>query len=292
MPAKILVVDDEVIYFTRLFEQFFEENIDRNEYKFLYAKDGEEALKKVKQEHPDLILTDIKMPRLDGLAFLHELNRQKLNIKTIIISAYGTIDYISQAMYERAYDFLVKPIDRQRLESSIRRVLLISSDLNQSKDILPPKTTNKPTSKINYSSVLRLAKELLPAQQLNLVSDLVSQFSGKQVKDFEQQLPSLKLKIQENEVSQKLLQQEDEERIKQNKFPLNLLRQGYIEVINQSRKTVSGEIRHYKYLCLRWIDPETKKLRGRNLKKKDLKDGDVRRIIEEKLGKTLDFDGF
>ena len=292
MPSKILVVDDEIVYWTRLIEQIFEEKIENNEYEFSYAKDGIEGLAKVNEIHPDIVLTDIKMPNLDGLAFLHQLNKSEQNVKSIIISAYGTIDHISQAMYERAYDFLVKPIDRQKLESSIRRILLVESELNQSKEILPPTNTKKQTSKVNYSSVLRLSKELPPPQQLKLVSDLVSQFSWEQINELEEKLPSLKLQIQENEDKQKVLEKEDEERIKQNKFPLNLLRQGYLEVLNQSRKTVSGEVRQYKYLCVRWIDPKTKKLRGRNLKKKDLKDPDVRRIIEEKMGTTIDFDNF
>ncbi|CCQ57990.1 serine/threonine protein kinase/response regulator/adenylate cyclase [Crocosphaera watsonii WH 0005] len=292
MPSKILVVDDEIVYWTRLIEQIFEEKIENNEYEFSYAKDGIEGLAKVNEIHPDIVLTDIKMPNLDGLAFLHQLNKSEQNVKSIIISAYGTIDHISQAMYERAYDFLVKPIDRQKLESSIRRILLVESELNQSKEILPPTNTKKQTSKVNYSSVLRLSKELPPPQQLKLVSDLVSQFSWEQINELEEKLPSLKLQIQENEDKQKVLEKEDEERIKQNKFPLNLLRQGYLEVLNQSRKTVSGEVRQYKYLCVRWIDPKTKKLRGRNLKKKDLKDPDVRRIIEEKMGRTIDFDNF
>jgi YesN/AraC family two-component response regulator len=292
MPSKILIVDDEIVYWTRLIEQIFEEKIENNEYEFSYAKDGVEGLAQVNEVHPDLVLTDIKMPNLDGLAFLHQLNESKHNIKSIIISAYGTIDHISQAMYERAYDFLVKPIDRQKLESSIRRILLVDSKLNQSKEILPQNNTKKQTSKVNYSSVLRLSKELPPPQQLKLVSDLVSQFSWEQINEFEDNLPSLKLQIQKNQETQKLLQQEDEERIKQNKFPLNLLRQGYLEILNQSRKTVSGEVRQYKYLCVRWIDPKTKKLRGRNLKKKDLKDPDVRIIIEEKMGRTIDFDNF
>ena len=292
MPSKILVVDDEIVYWTRLIEQIFEDKIENNEYEFSYAKDGIEGLAKVNEIHPDIVLTDIKMPNLDGLAFLHQLNKSEQNVKSIIISAYGTIDHISQAMYERAYDFLVKPIDRQKLESSIRRILLVESELNQSKEILPPTNTKKQTSKVNYSSVLRLSKELPPPQQLKLVSDLVSQFSWEQINELEEKLPSLKLQIQENEDKQKVLEKEDEERIKQNKFPLNLLRQGYLEVLNQSRKTVSGEVRQYKYLCVRWIDPKTKKLRGRNLKKKDLKDPDVRRIIEEKMGRTIDFDNF
>ena len=292
MPSKILVVDDEIVYWTRLIEQIFEEKIENNEYEFSYAKDGIEGLAKVNEIHPDIVLTDIKMPNLDGLAFLHQLNKSEQNVKSIIISAYGTIDHISQAMYERAYDFLVKPIDRQKLESSIRRILLVESELNQSKEILPPTNTKKQTSKVNYSSVLRLSKELPPPQQLKLVSDLVSQFSWEQINELEEKLPSLKLQIQENEDKQKVLEKEDEERIKQNKFPLNLLRQGYLEVLNQSRKTVSGEVRQYKYLCVRWIDPKTKKLRGRNLKKKDLKDPDVRWIIEEKMGRTIDFDNF
>ncbi|WP_107667091.1 response regulator [Cyanothece sp. BG0011] len=290
--SKILVVDDEIIYWTRLIEQIFEEKIESNEYQFSFAKDGIEGLEKVKEIKPDLVLADIKMPKLDGLAFLHQLNEDQQNIKSIIISAYGTIDHISQAMYERAYDFLVKPIDRLKLESSIRRVLLVSSDLNKSKEILPSDSTKKQSSKVNYSSVLRLSKELPPPQQLNLVSDVISQFSLEQFNEFEQELPSLKLQVQQGEAERNLLEQEDEERIKQGKFPLNLLRQGYIEVQTQSRKMVSGEMKQYKYLSIRWIDPKTKKLRGKNLKKKDLKDPDVRRIVEEKLGRPLNSSDF
>ena len=205
MPSKILVVDDEIVYWTRLIEQIFEDKIENNEYEFSYAKDGREGLAKVNEIHPDLVLTDIKMPNLDGLAFLRQLNKSEHNVKSIIISAYGTIDHISQAMYERAYDFLVKPIDRQKLESSIRRILLVESELNQSKEILPPTNTKKQTSKVNYSSVLRLSKELPPPQQLNLVSDLVSQFSREQIQELEDKLPSLKLKMEENEEKQKVL---------------------------------------------------------------------------------------
>lgn len=292
MTSKILVVDDEIVYWTRLIEQIFEEKIESNEYQFSFAKDGMEGLEKVKETKPDLVLADIKMPKLDGLAFLHQLNEEQQNIKGIIISAYGTIDHISQAMYERAYDFLVKPIDRLKLESSIRRVLLVSSDLNKSKEILPPDSTKKQSSKVNYSSVLRLSKELPPPQQLNLVSDVISKFPLEQFNEFEQQLPSLKVQVEQGEAQRELLAQEDEERIKQGKFPLNLLRQGYIEVQNQSRTTVSGEVRHYQYLIARWIDPKTKKLRGRNIRKKDLKDPDVRRIVEEKMGRNMNLDSF
>ncbi|NQY07508.1 MAG: response regulator [Flavobacteriaceae bacterium] len=287
MPSKILVVDDEIVYWTRLIEQIFEEKIENNEYEFSFAQDGIEGLEKVSDFHPDLVLADIKMPRLDGLAFLHQLNEREQNVKSIIISAYGTIDHISQAMYEQAYDFLVKPIDRLKLESSIRKILLVSSDLNKSKEILATDLTKKQSSKVNYSSVLRLSKDLPPPQQLNLVSDVISQFSLDQFNEFEQQLSSLKLQVQQGEAQRDLLLKEDEERIKQGKFPLNLLRQGYIEVQTQSRKMVSGEMKQYKYLSVRWIDPKTKRLRGKNLKKKDLKDPDVRSIVEEKLGRTL-----
>ena len=292
MPAKILVVDDEIIYLTRLIEQLFEKQIEQNEYEFIYAKDGQEALEKIHDLRPDLLMTDIKMPNLDGLALLHKLNEEKLDLKTIIISAYGTIDYISQGMQERAYDFLLKPLDRKKLETSVRKILLRSQTRQISQEILPPASKQKQTSKINYHSVLRLVRELPLTQQLELVSQVVSKFPLEQLDTLQNDLPHLRALAQEEQTKRELVAQNDLKRLKQNQIPLALLEEGYIEIRNRPYHSVSGETREYTYLYLRWTDPETKKLKGRTIKKKDLQEPRVLGIVEQKIGKTIDPDDF
>ncbi len=289
MPAKILVVDDEIAPLTRLIEQFFEKNIEEKDYEFLYAKDGIEALEKVHKFRPDLILTDIKMPRLDGLEFLHKLNEEKLNIKTIILSAYGTVDYFKQALYERAYDFLVKPIDRTELENSIRRVLLLPSDFKISQDSLPSTYKKRQPPNVNYHSVLRLAKQLPPHKQLDLFSELIPNLPLEEVDNLEKNFPALKQRAQEVTEEKERLTKEDEKRRAQNQLSLLWLQDCYVDVQRHLHTTKDGQTREYNYIYLRWTDPETKKLKGRRLKKKELQDPQVRRIIEEKCGKTIDF---
>ncbi|MBT4486989.1 MAG: response regulator, partial [Rhodospirillaceae bacterium] len=123
MTPTILVVDDEPDLQT-LVTQKFRRQIRKGEFKFLFAMDGVEALDLV-NEHPeiDVVLSDINMPRMDGLTLLNHLNEIDHNLRAVIVSAYGDMGNIRTAMNAGAFDFVTKPIDLNDLEVTINKTL-------------------------------------------------------------------------------------------------------------------------------------------------------------------------
>src|SRR5256884_1521971 len=80
------------------------------------AGDGEEALEKVTTFRPAIVITDLVMPRMDGLGLLRALQQQGADATTLLLTAQGTVETAVAAMKEGAYDYLTKPIDIQRLK--------------------------------------------------------------------------------------------------------------------------------------------------------------------------------
>ncbi len=129
--AKILVVDDEPDV-EALMKQAFRRQIRDSVYEMIFATDGEDALEKLRQ-HPDVdvVLSDINMPRMDGLTFLGRVGEVNPLVKVIIISAYSDIPNIRTAMNRGAYDFLVKPLDFQDLEATLVKTLKHAAEVRQ-----------------------------------------------------------------------------------------------------------------------------------------------------------------
>jgi adenylate cyclase len=123
MTARILVVDDEPDLET-LIQQKFRHQIRDGGVSFLFARDGVEALTVLEANHDvDLVVTDINMPRMDGLSLLQKLQENEEKLSTIIVSAYGDIANIRTAMNRGAFDFLTKPIDFLDLEATIAKTI-------------------------------------------------------------------------------------------------------------------------------------------------------------------------
>lgn len=117
--TKILVVDDEPDI-ELLIKQKFAKHVKSKELEFIFAANGFEALKALHQDQDiNIILTDINMPEMDGLALLAHLPEFKRIFKAIIISAYGDMSNIRKAMNRGACDFVTKPIDFKDLEITI-----------------------------------------------------------------------------------------------------------------------------------------------------------------------------
>ena len=127
MSAIILVVDDEPDL-EELVRQKFRRQIRNGELKFHFAGDGEEALSVLREEADvDLVLSDINMPRMDGLTLLGCLKDIDRQLRAVIISAYGDMANIRTAMNRGAFDFVTKPIEFDDLEVTIKKTL---DDLN------------------------------------------------------------------------------------------------------------------------------------------------------------------
>jgi len=123
MTDTILVVDDEPDL-EDLVRQKFRRHIRDGAFAFLFARDGVEALEQVAaHDEIDLVVTDINMPRMDGLTLIERLAAAERRVSTVIVSAYGDMINIRTAMNRGAFDFLTKPIDFGDFETTVVKTL-------------------------------------------------------------------------------------------------------------------------------------------------------------------------
>ncbi len=122
-PYRILVVDDEPDL-EPLVLQRMRRAIRSGRYQFVFAQNGVEALETLNQDDEiDMVLSDINMPQMDGLALLSHIPEVAPNIHAVIISAYGDMKNIRSAMNLGAFDFVTKPVDFEDLRITIERAL-------------------------------------------------------------------------------------------------------------------------------------------------------------------------
>ncbi|MHC4476603.1 MAG: sigma-54-dependent transcriptional regulator [Planctomycetota bacterium] len=114
---SILVVEDEDIMRESLVDWFSSED-----HSVAAASDGDKALEDFDLEDYDVMIVDLKLPGRDGLSVLSEVRVKNPNAKVIIITAYPSIDTAVEAMRRGAVDYLPKPFELERLETSIRRM--------------------------------------------------------------------------------------------------------------------------------------------------------------------------
>nr|WP_321467094.1 sigma-54 dependent transcriptional regulator [uncultured Desulfobulbus sp.] len=117
--AKVLIVDDERDMRNLLAKVLSK----KGGYTVSTASSAEEALEAVRASMPDAVLTDIKMPGMDGLTLLQHLHTIDPSITAIVMTGYGTIEIAVQALKEGAYDFIEKPFDNERILRTIGRAL-------------------------------------------------------------------------------------------------------------------------------------------------------------------------
>lgn len=132
----ILVVDDET-ELQRLLQLRFRRKIQDGSFQFLFAQNGLEALQILQAPNTiDMVLTDIRMPEMDGLTLLEHLSNLNQPLKAVVVSAYGDMQNIRTAMNRGAFDFLIKPIDFRDLEVTIQKTLSCVRDLREQKNQL------------------------------------------------------------------------------------------------------------------------------------------------------------
>jgi len=115
---RVLVVDDEASARSGL-----EKLLRQEGYEVESASDGENALSLVSDRPPDVVVTDLKMPRMDGMQLLAKLREQNAEIPVIVVTAFGDVASAVGAMRAGAADYLTKPVDFDALLVSIERVL-------------------------------------------------------------------------------------------------------------------------------------------------------------------------
>jgi DNA-binding NtrC family response regulator len=118
MKFTVLVVDDE-----KNIREGLREALALEGYEVATAADGEEALALLGREEVDLVVTDLRMPKLSGEELLKRIAADWPTVPVIILTGHGTIENAVQAMHAGAYDFLTKPVDLERLGLLVKRAL-------------------------------------------------------------------------------------------------------------------------------------------------------------------------
>jgi two-component system response regulator FlrC len=121
---KILVVDDELDMRVAIMEA-----LTRKGYSVGLAEDGREALSMLDASQYAMVISDVKMPGIDGIELLKEIKLRGAHIPVLIMSAFGTIEKAVEAVKEGAVDFILKPFDLEALESLVERSLKDCSEL-------------------------------------------------------------------------------------------------------------------------------------------------------------------
>lgn len=116
--SNILIIDDE-----KAIRKTLSEILSYEGYKIDEAGDGEEGLKKLKEKEFDVVLCDIKMPKIDGIEFLEKSREINADTPIIMISGHGTIETAVEAVKKGAYDYISKPPDLNRLLITIRNAM-------------------------------------------------------------------------------------------------------------------------------------------------------------------------
>jgi len=122
----ILIADDD-----ESLRRVIEYNLSNKGYRVLLANNGNEALNIFKSEDVDIVITDIKMEKVDGLELLEEIKRLKSNALVIMITAHGSIETAVKAMKLGAYDYITKPFNRDELQIIIEKAQNLQSLMSE-----------------------------------------------------------------------------------------------------------------------------------------------------------------
>jgi response regulator RpfG family c-di-GMP phosphodiesterase len=116
--ARILVVDDE-----RVIREILAEFLTLEGFSVHTVEDGEKALTELRLHPYDLLITDLKMPRLSGLQLLEKIEAERLGVLTVLMTGFGTVETAIEAMKKGAYDYLLKPFKVEEVIHVVERAL-------------------------------------------------------------------------------------------------------------------------------------------------------------------------
>src|SRR6187455_785476 len=115
---QILVVDDEPNLRRVLSAQ-----LERDGYDVHTAEDGEQALALLRDHHIDLVITDLRMPRVDGMELLRRVAKFEEPAPVVMITAHGTVDTAVEALKTGAFDYITKPFDQDEVRTIVKKAL-------------------------------------------------------------------------------------------------------------------------------------------------------------------------
>jgi two-component system, NtrC family, nitrogen regulation response regulator NtrX len=153
MP-RILIIDDE-----KNIRNTLREILEYEKYEVDEAPDGEKGIEMIHEKEYNVVLCDIKMPKLDGIEVLEKIMGSSIDVPFIMISAHGTIETAVEATKKGAFDFIEKPPDLNRLLLSIRNALDRSNLVNEAKIL--KKKISRSNNIVGESAAIRQLKETI-----------------------------------------------------------------------------------------------------------------------------------
>ena len=117
MKKQILICDDQ----SNIRESY--KLILENEYDLVFAMNGQDVLLYLKENVPDLVIMDIKMPKMDGLTTLKELKKTHPDLPVLIVTGYESVEMATTATQSGAADYIVKPFEPEQISRSVKKVL-------------------------------------------------------------------------------------------------------------------------------------------------------------------------
>jgi len=152
--SKILIIDDEPII-----RKALREILEYEKYEIEEAENVKTALEIIEKQEFKLILSDIKMPEMNGIDFLEELQKRENNIPVIMITGHGDVDTAVEALKKGAFDFLQKPLDMNRLLISVRHAVEREQLVVETKKL--KRKINKRYAIIGNSPAIENVKEII-----------------------------------------------------------------------------------------------------------------------------------
>ena len=152
--AVILVIDDE-----RSIRNTLKEVLEYENHQIDLAEDGVIGLAMILENHYDIVLCDIKMPKMDGLEVLEKIFQISTDVQVIMISGHGTVDAAVEAIKKGAYDFIEKPLDLNRLLIAIRNAMDKTSLISETRTL--KKKVARSYQMIGESQPMQKIKEMI-----------------------------------------------------------------------------------------------------------------------------------
>ena len=154
--AKILIVDDD-----RGIRKALRDILELEKYEIEEAVDGVECIVKIKQNSYDVIIMDVKMPRMDGMEAIEKIQDIAPDIPVVMISGHGNIDTAVESVKKGAFDFIQKPPDLNRLLITLRNALDKSNLISEKKKLQKKVSGSKVQEIIGSSETIKHIKETI-----------------------------------------------------------------------------------------------------------------------------------
>ncbi|MCK5454975.1 MAG: sigma-54-dependent Fis family transcriptional regulator, partial [Calditrichia bacterium] len=160
MKTSILIVDDEMDALDLMEELFI-----KHGYETYTASNGVEALNQIREIEPDIVISDMVMPEMDGIKLLDMMSKKHPDIAVIMITAHGTIETAVETMKKGARDYILKPLRLDEILAKVERISQLKSLMKENQYL-----RDKLSQKYNFNNIIGKNRKML--ELFDLINDI------------------------------------------------------------------------------------------------------------------------